>query len=111
MRREARGSEARGHLDRRSVRSRYVQLFDALADPVGQPSRSGQLRSGKDDGDLLAAVAPGKVELADRVCKDARHLAEHGVAGLVTEAVVDGLEVVDVGDHEADARAEATRVV
>ena len=38
-----------------------------------------------------------------------RHLAQHRVAGGVAEAVVDGLEVVEVDEHDADRPAAAER--
>ncbi len=53
---------------------------------------------------LLAAETSCQVELANGLLQDARDGADDLVAGLMAEAVVDRLEVVDVGDHERDAR-------
>src|SRR4051812_49184128 len=51
---------------------------------------------GQHDGELLAAVARDRVDLAQAVLQAAGELAEHPVAESVPVAVVDGLEVVEV---------------
>ena len=53
-----------------------------------------------DDGELVAAEAPDDAVAAD----DAGHLAQHDVAGVVAELVVDLLEVVDVDDAHDGVR-------
>src|SRR6185295_11838097 len=54
-----------------------------------------------------AAVARGDVDVAHRLAEDVREGAQYLVAGLVAEAVVDLLEVVQVGQDEREGAAEA----
>ena len=62
---------------------------------------------GQDDGQLLAAVAGGLVDLAGGLAQHAGHLAQDEIALLVAVGVVDVLEVVEVEQHEAQRLAEA----
>ena len=61
------------------------------------------------DGELVAAEAGDRVGRAHRRLEPPRDLLQDRVAGRVAEAVVDGLEVVEVDEHDADRRASATR--
>ena len=61
------------------------------------------------DGELVAAEAGDRVRRANGALEAPRHLLQHRVAGRVAEAVVDGLEVVQVDEHDADRRAAADR--
>ena len=65
--------------------------------------------SGKEHGELLAPVADGEVEVADVLAQDVGEETEHVVSRLVPVAVVDQLEVVEVGEHERERIAEAFR--
>ena len=73
------------------------------------PGDVGGLRRVRDsveqDGELVAAEPGDRVRRADGVQEALRHLAQDRVAGRVAEAVVDGLEVVEVDEHDADRLA------
>src|SRR6266545_5125665 len=103
--------EARGYRDDVTARSRYAELFDRLANTLGQPACPGKLRTRQDEGDLLAAEACREIELPDGLREDRRDGAQDGVTRLVPVTIVDLLEVVDVGEHERQVRAEPPRVV
>ena len=61
------------------------------------------------DRELVAAEAGGGVGGADAGRDPLGHLEQHPVAGGVAEAVVDGLEVVEVDEHDGHADALAQR--
>src|SRR5437016_2395173 len=81
-------SGARGHPAELAVHARHAGIVHELPDPLGGVARAHEIRAWKDDGDLLAPVPAGEVELADGVGKDARDRTQHFVAGLVAVAVV-----------------------
>jgi hypothetical protein len=51
-------------------------------------------------GEFVAAQPPHRVALAHALAQDAGHRLQHGVAGQVALAVVDGLEMVQVDDQQ-----------
>ena len=61
------------------------------------------------DRELVAAEAGRGVAGADARVEPLGDLDEHLVAGSVAEAVVDGLEVVEVEEHDGEAAALAPR--
>src|SRR5205807_1169440 len=63
----------------------------------------------EEDGELVAAEAGDGVGRADGGHQLAGDLPEHEVAGRVAEAVVHGLEVVEVDEHDADRGRPALR--
>jgi hypothetical protein len=68
-----------------------------------------EARAGQYEHELLAPEPDGEVGLANRPRQHRGDLLQDRVARLVAVAVVDRLEVVEVGDHEGDARAVAGR--
>ena len=62
-------------------------------------------------GDFLASEATRQIELADGLCEHPGNSAQHLVACLMAEAIVDGLEVVDIRDDKGEVRVEAPRVL
>ena len=76
--------------------------------PFGDQRRLvGSAHAVEEDRELVAPEARDGVGGTDRSFEPARHLEQHGVAGLVPEAVIDGLEVVEVDEHDGDQRALA----
>ena len=87
-----------------------VPLLDRAANALGEDSRAARVRVGQQHGELLAAIARDDVAgAADAVVDDGGDLLERVVAGLVTERVVVGLEAVDVGHQQREARLGAHR--
>ena len=64
----------------------------------------------EDHGQLVAAQAREHVGLAHLLPQQLGDAPDHGVAGLVAEAVVDELEVVDVEQQYGAALAVASRL-
>ena len=64
----------------------------ALADALGELVGALEVGLGQHDGELLAAVAGGLVDLARGLAQHARDLAQHDVALLVAVGVVDRLK-------------------
>ncbi len=57
---------------------------------------------GKDDEEFLAAVAANRVVGADGLAEDCGHFFENPIANHMAEGVVDGFEVVDIGEDDAE---------
>ena len=81
---------------------------ERLAERGAQPSGGHRrlrlvLDAGAEDGELVAAEAGDHVVVADRAAQPVRDLDQQPVAGLVAEAVVDDLEVVEVEEQHRDA--------
>ena len=60
-------------------------------------------RLGKEDRELLTAVARHRIGAAQHLRDQLRHVSQHLIPRLVTVGVVDPLEVVDV-DHQQRER-------
>src|SRR5688572_30976052 len=86
---------------------RHRPRGQGLAEPLGEALRALEIGLRQEDRELLAAVARGKVDLTDGRAQDVGEGLEDVVAGLVAVAVVDLLEVVEVGEDEREAAAEA----
>ena len=65
----------------------------------------------EEDGELVATEPRDRVARADRSLEAAPDFLKDRVAGRMAEAVVDGLEVVEVDEHDSDRRAAATRAL
>ena len=61
----------------------------------------------EDDRELVTAETGNAVAFPDRIDQALGHLLEQPVADGVTEAVVDGLELVEVEEHQRDQAAVA----
>ena len=73
------------------------------ADPIGEVDRRALAGQVLGDDDELVAAEPGDgVSVADRAAQPVGDLGEHLVAGGVPEAVVDGLELVEVDEQQPD---------
>ena len=103
---------------RHPQRSGHVELaqlgaegggLQLLADPLRQEQRTLGLGLFAEDAELFAAEARDDVRLPLGPPEDRAELLDHHVAGGVAVGVVDALEVVDVGDDEAQLAAEAGR--
>ena len=103
--------EAGRYLEGGSVRRRDEQFLEILADLLRQCACSAQIRSGQHDSEFLASVTAREVQLANGLGQGLSDTSQNVVARLVAVGVVDRLEVVDVGDHEGDVRAEPPGVV
>ena len=74
---------------------------ERLDDPLGRVGRGLRAVGALEQhGELVAAEAGGGVARADARRQPLRDLVEHLVAGRVAEAVVDGLEVVEVDEDD-----------
>ena len=83
------------------------ELGHAHADPLGDELGAVEIRAGKEQRELLAAVAGGRVDVADGLLEHLGECPQDVVPGQVAVAVVDALEVVQVGDHERERAAVA----
>ena len=81
------------------------RLAERRAQPAGGHRRLRLVGdAGAEDRELVAAEARDQVALADRAAQALGDLDQQPVAGLVAEAVVDDLEVVEVEEQHRDAR-------
>ena len=67
---------------------------------TSQRGRAGLVGIGQQHDEFLAAVTAGEIDAADRLADAHGEFAQHVVAGVVAEAVVDRLEVIDVDDGQ-----------
>ena len=86
---------------------RHRARGQCLAQPLGETLGAFEVGLGKEDGELLAAVPRRRTDLADGRAQDVGERLKDVVASLVAVAVVDLLEVVEVGEDEREAPAEA----
>jgi len=80
-----------------------------LADLLGDHERTGGIGLGKHERELLAAVARHDIDLAHHLAEHARELRQGMVAGDVTVAVVEVLEVVGVHHEQRHVLGVALR--
>ena len=71
------------------------------ADLIGDDARRVETGLRQDDGEFLATVARRRVAAFDRVGERLGDEAQHLIADLVTVSVVEALEMIDVGDEQA----------
>ena len=99
--------------DPEADRDRHGRVGERVAHVAAQPlgDREGARRVGarQDHGELLAADARGRVDLAHALAQQRGDLLEDRVADVVAGAVVDLLEVVEVACEHAHRRAAAAR--
>ena len=84
---------------------------DRGADPLGDLARAGQVGVGEHGEELLTAIATDQVVTAKATLEDLRQSNEHGVTNLVTHAIVDALEVIDVGHDAGQGNALFARLI
>jgi hypothetical protein len=84
------------------ARQHERRVLDGTADALGRLSGLRLVDVGHRDEELLAAEAGHEVYAADVLLEPPRKFLEHGVAGVVTEAVVDRLELVEVDHHHRE---------
>ena len=91
------------HRDRhRQARVDRRQVGDLAADAFGYPARLVDVGVRQDHGELLAAVAGREVGFARAAPQHLGHVAQHFVAALVADRVVDRLEAVEVEHQQAE---------
>src|ERR1700730_11722062 len=84
-------------------------MRDLLADLLDTAGDAIESCAGQDEEELLAAVAKRQVLLPNLRAEEGAQRAEHIVAGLVPERIVDALEVIDVDQGEHSFVSPATR--
>src|SRR3954471_5145709 len=104
--RERRDAEARGDRDRGAVGSEDDPRRQRAPDPLGDECAALHVGAGQDEQELLPTPARGQVDVSERVVEDDAELAQHAVARLMAVAVVDVLEVVEVGENDGERAAE-----
>ena len=92
-----------GHAERaRDLQAADLEILDRDAQALGDPHGVVLGRTREQQRELLAAEAVEQLERAQRTAHRVGDVAQHGVADAVAVIVVDGLEVVEVGQHDAD---------
>ena len=81
--------------------------LDHVPDALGVLQGAALRRVDQQHRELVAAVAGDDREAPRVAHDDLRHFFERLVSGAVTEHVVDGLEVVDVEEHQRELLGEA----
>ena len=94
---------------RPAVRAGKREGLHPLAQPLRHDERALHVHRGQDHGELLPAVARGKVHLPDRLAEELGDFPDDAVSLQVAVGVVELLEVVDVEHHEAEGRLVAPR--
>ena len=93
-------------MERLAVDRKDLALGERDSQPLGHLGGALAVGSGQDHRELLAAPARRHVDLTDGVEQEVGEVAQDDVAGGMAEAVVDRLEVVHVGEDQADGAAE-----
>ena len=91
-------ADARAHVEHHAVE--HEGVVERAHEPLGQPLAVLQREAGEEDGELVAAEAGERVVGAQGAAEPAADLLQEPVAVGVAEGVVDGLEVVEVDDHQ-----------
>src|SRR5205814_6047120 len=81
-------------------------LLERRAQPLGEVLRALDVRAREEDRELLAAPARDVVNLSYRLEDGLGELPQDEVAGRMPVAVVDRLEVVEVGEDQRERIAE-----
>ena len=101
-------ADARAWIDLLAVD--VVLQLESAQNPSGDVGGLRRVRNPvEQDGELVAAEAGNRVRRAHGALEALRHLPQDRVAGRVAEAVVDGLEIVQIDEHDADRPAAADR--
>ena len=101
--------EAAGDGDGRAGAAAERALCERRPDALGEVERAGRVGAGQEEQELLPAPAAGEVGVADGRAEYGREAAENVVSDRMTVAVVHGLEVVEVGEHEREGGVEPLR--
>ena len=102
-------AEARRQLHDLAARRADLARSERLANALRECDASCGVGARQDEREFLAAPATRAVDLADDVLHRLCEHAQRTIAGRVAVAVVDRLEPVQVGEHEADSSVEALR--
>ena len=65
----------------------------------------------QDQGELVAAVASGRVDGARVIAQNFSKAHQRAAAGQMAEAVIDGFESVHIEEHDAERTLSAARAV
>ena len=84
-----------------------VEVLDSFPESFRHDSCAGFVCMGQQRDELIAAIASEEVVHAQDSLKTGGDVLEHPIAGLVSEVVVDLLEVVDVDEDQAEMIAGA----
>ena len=101
------GKAGQSEADRDRHRVPGELVAEPAAEPFGQDDAVGLGGVGEDQGEFLTAHPRRDVDLARVGVDDPRDARQHGVAGLVSQPVVDLLEVIDVPGQDAHRQAAA----
>ncbi|MBB4633887.1 hypothetical protein GGQ98_003545 [Sphingosinicella soli] len=92
------------------VLARYMAASAAFSASAGaQPRRLIEAAARHQHGELLAAEPPDEALPPDDGHGECAHMAQHGVADVVAEAVVHRFEVIDVEQRDRKGRSVHTR--
>src|SRR4051794_10212991 len=104
---EGRDAEADRDVDARAVGREDRPLLQRAPSALGETGGAVEVGAWQHDRKLPPAPACRHVDLAHALAQRLGELDEHAIADRVAEAVVDRLEVVEVGEHERHRAAEA----
>ena len=94
-----------GHADAGTDPATVLHAVHGVHEPLGGGVRALAVGAGQQHGELVAADAGDDVVRAQRVPQRRARRADHLVADVVAERVVDRLEVVEVDQHHRAGRA------
>ena len=100
--RRRRDSRGQGHRGQQLPVVTDLQPLEQQADLLEALARVRERGVGQDEHELLSAVATGDVALAQVLAQHPARLAQHQIARIVPERVVESLEVVQVEHREAE---------
>src|SRR5215218_5324661 len=104
---ERRDAEARGDTDPRAVGGVDLLARQLASNALRDLAGALEVGARQQQGELLAPPTAGEVDLADARVERGGEDLQHVVAGGVSPAVIDPLEVVDVREHDRERLAEA----
>src|SRR5262249_31996796 len=102
-------AEAGGERDRLASGREDLARSQHLAHALGDRDSAGRTRTRQDQGKLLAAPSARGVDVAHHLVQRLPEHAQHVIAAQMAELVVDRLEALEAGEHEAYTAAEALR--
>ncbi len=106
-----READGNGDIDAaRALLDRERLTGDRAPQPLGHHAGDMQIGFRHHDHELLAAVAAGQIDAADRLADTHGEFPEHVVAGVMAIAVIDRLEEVDVEHHQRQRLAARRRL-
>src|SRR6516162_434772 len=95
-------AEARSDLDGAGANRHHRTGRNQAASALSEVDAARDADADEDQGELLAAPTARDVALANRAGECVRKGTKDLVAGGVAEAIVDLLEVIEIGEHEAE---------